>query len=362
MKDEVGNEIEGVSSELLAAVASVVPALPYMRGTFADRFAQEVRSLIDSRAQNNWPGESDEDVAVFVQVKYPRKTGEDYRGTDFVDPVAQDIQLLGRLFFCNFDASHGQFISMPTSPNGIINWLEENNLGNRPFVIAYRTSKKIVTRLNGTESYSRNENIREIKPSATLDELTEALKYFQLNNVLTPTLCLKGVWERGLADKYIPGPKPEKTIQADLERTLSSYFHGVVRAVIENRTGIGRIDISLLKKDPNSRFKFWVILELKVVKSFTNARSASDATPVSTRKNCNAIVEGIKQAYSYRENWDAEYGMLEVYDMRKDKSESLLGEQTVLSTLSKYNKPPNIRVWSVFGSASDARDAGYTGV
>ena len=356
MAAEGSGEIAGVKDEALAAVAGLSPALPNVRASRADRFAQAVRTLVEKRAQEGWPEEGTADVAVFVLVDYPRKVGQTHSGTPFADPVAQGTPLLGRLFFSSPDATRGQFIPLPREAAAIFDWLEDHELGNCPIVAVYRNAKEMVTRRFGTEDAARSDVIRDQEPAATVQELMDALSYFHRSRVVTPTRCPDGVWKPDCADRYIPGPQPEKSIQVDLQVVLSSWFRGVVRAETEDRTNIGRIDVRLLTTGADGGLIYWIILELKVIKSFTNSASkVGDAT------NVEAIVKGVRQAGAYRANRDAPEGMLEIYDLRQDKSEDLTARQDVSIAVATYSPPLRVNVWPVYGSADDARAAGEIG-
>ena len=361
MASEGSNEIPGVENQELAAVASLVPELPNVRAAPADRFAQSVRALVERRAQAGWPNEGEADLAVFVLVDYPRQIGEACGGTPFADPIAQGTPLLGRLFFSSADASHGQFILMPTEASEILEWLEDRGLGGCPVVTVYPNAQEMVTRRVGMESAARREEIRNREPSATVDELVAALAHYHRSCVLTPIGCPEGVWEPEAAHKYIPGPHPERSIQNDLVRALNFWFRGIVRAESEDSTTIGRIDVRLLKKNAQGGLAYWAILELKVIKSFTHGTAGSGSTKVTESKNVEAIAKGVRQAASYRENRVAEHGMLEVYDLREDKAEDLTVRERVTEALQVYTPPPRIDVWKVFGRAEDARRAGFTG-
>jgi len=356
MADKESERIAGVEDEELAAVAGLIPALPNMRASRADRFAQAVRSLVERRAQEGWPNEGEADVAVFVLVDYPRKVGQVHGGRPFADPVGQGTSLLGRMFFSSADATHGQFIPIPTEPGAILEWLHDCGLGACPIIAVYRNAKQMVTRRFGIDSSAQNDAIRDQEPSATMQELKDALLHYHRSRVVTPSSCPDGVWKSDHAHRYIPGPHPERTIQSDLEVALNFWFRGVIRAEGEDRTNIGRIDVRLLKKEPNGGLAYWAILELKVIKSFTNSSSV-----VPTSVNLEAIVKGIGQAASYRMNRCAEEGLLEIYDLRQDKSEDLTAKADVSATLNMYSPPPKIDVWAVFGSAEDARNAGQVG-
>ena len=339
----------------------IVPALPDIRAPRADRFAQAVRTLVEKRAVDHWPNENSEDLAVFVLVDYPRRFGEQYGGVPFADPIAQGTPLLGSLFFSNADASHGQLVSLPSGANAMLDWLEDEGLGDCAIVMVYRNAKQMVTRRSGVNNPARREEIRDTEPTATLPELMDALTHYHEHYVLTPTGCPIGVWEPDRARQYVPGPRPENSIQSDLERALNFWFRGVIKARTEDKTNIGRIDVRLLKKGSDGRLAYWIIIELKVIKSFTNAKKGSTPSLVNDNTNVEAIVKGVKQAGSYRTTTLAEEGLLEIFDLRKDKTERLTERPQVSAALQLYTPPPQIDVWPAFGQAEDARNAGYTG-
>lgn len=356
MSVEGSGNIPGVADEELATVASLSPALPNVRAPRADRFSQAIRMLVERRAQDGWLAEGEANVAVFVLVDYPRRVGEVHGGQPFADPMAQGIPLLGRLFFSSADASHGQFISIPTEAAEILEWLDDHGLAACPIVTVYRDAKRMVTRRFGIDDSARSDVIRDQEPSATVEELMEALNHYHCSRVVSPVNCPGGVWKPNNAHRYIPGPRPEKSIQEDLQIALNFWFRGVVKAQDEENTNIGRIDICLLKKQANRGLACWVILELKVIKSFTNTESS-----VRDSTNVEAIVKGVKQAGSFRANRGAEEGRLEIYDLRQDKSEDLSERKDVLDAVEMYSPPPVVEVWPVYGSADDARNAGHIG-
>ena len=362
MPSEPSDHVPGVDDQQLAAVAGLLPDLPNIRAEPADRFVQAVRSLVEKRAQKQWPNEDDSDLSVFVMVDHPRQVGERHGATPFADPIAKDEAILGRLFFANRDASGGRVMLLPTDPNAILEWLDENGLGSCPIVTAYRKSKQLVTRRAGTSNPARSDPIRDRVPSATLPELLKALEHYHRTRLLTPICCPDGVWEPCRSHEYVPGPKPEKSIQSDLELALNFWFHGVVKAEHEDSTNIGRIDVRLLKKSKEEEsLSYWVILELKVIKSFANASRGKKPSQISPSTNVNAIVDGLQQAASYRENRSAEKGLLEVYDLRKDKSHDLTTQPSVSSVKNGFAVPPEVHVWSVFGTSKDARAEGFSG-
>ena len=354
-------DISGVKHEEIAATTALFPTLPNIQAHPVDRFAQAVRSIVETRACAHWPNEGAEDVAVFLMVDHPRPIGERYGAQPFADPIATTDPLLGHLFFANRDASHGRVMHIPTEPAAILEWLHDNNLSSYPVILVYRRTALLVTRPTGPKGLSSQTPIRDVPPVADLPELQRALHYFHLHHLLTPSCSPKELWEAGLANQYIPGPRPEATIQYRLRIVLDSWFQGILRAESEDRTNIGRIDVRLLQPGPTGALAYWAIMELKIVRSFTNAKSTSTASPVGGRANEDAIVDGIRQAHAYRANRRAEVSLLEVYDLRRDKSVNLLTSARIRSTLLKYTGVSSIEVRALFGSAADARRAGYSG-
>lgn len=363
MPRDSSSPVAGTDDQLLKSAVGELPALPNIRADDADRFAQGVRALVESRAQMNWPNESDrDDVAVFILVDRPRETGDRFAAIPIMDPVATDERLLGRLFFMNRDASKGRRIDLPTEPSEIGDWISDNNLGNQPVIIVYRQSLKMATRRSGIEDHAYYDRIRNTKPKATMSDLVEALEFFH-DRQLTPTSCADGIWEANRAAEYVPGRAPEKAVQRSLCIVLSSWFRGVVRVESEDSISIGRIDVRLLKPSMEEKaLAYWAIIELKVIRSFTNALVGHVPNPVSASQNVAGIVEGLKQAWAYRSNREAEEGLVEIFDLRKDKSEDLLNHPDVVATLQSYAPAPRHNVRPIFGSSQDARNAGYTGI
>ena len=207
MPAEESGRIPGVEDQELAAIASLVPALPNVPAPRADRFVQAVRMLVEKRAQEGWPDEASRaDVAVFVLVDYPRRVGEKHGGQPFADPTAQGTPLLGHMFFSSPDATHGQFIQLPTEASAIYQWLEDQELDCYPMVAVYRTRREMVTRRGGIHDLAQIDAIRDHEPLASVDELMEALSHYHRSRVLTPSNCPDDVWDS--PNNYLPGKHP----------------------------------------------------------------------------------------------------------------------------------------------------------
>lgn len=349
--------IPGVSDSEVAGAVGKLASIPTTALEDHERFLVAVRALVESRAQSGWQNEGTEDVAVFVLAPYPRKIGEELGATAVSDLIATNDPILGQIFFLNRDASSGRGMPLPVKPNEILEWLVDKNLGQLPVVTIHRSSKLLTSRARGAMGDTRRDVIRDKPPVATLGEIQQALEVSHREMLLTPSVCPDGVWEPGRAAEYVPGERPEKAIQRQLVVVLTSWFHGIVKAEMEDRIVLGRIDIRLLRPDSDGHFAYWVILELKVIKSSHNAPKGTEPTEVKVSDNAAAVAEGVRQASAFGRDRKAE-PFLDIYDLRKDKAEDILSHSVVVDELKKWTPKPECRVWPLYGSASDARIAG----
>lgn len=362
MPPEPTAKVAGTDDTVLAAVAGILPKLPNVRAEDPDRFAQAARALVETRAQAGWPAEGEADVAAFVLVDRPREAAARWASDAVMDPIATQEPLLGRLFLMNRDCSSGRSLPLPCAPGDLLDWLSENGLGDRPVAVAYRATSTMTVRRDGVEDLIRPHKIRDHPPAATVDELLEALNHFHLSGLLTPTCCVSGVWQPKRAADYVPGPQPERSIQDALALSLSMWFQGLVRVGVEDRTNIGRIDVRLLKPSAEGPLAYWAIVELKVIKAFANAQGRAKAAAVSRTDNVDAIQKGLRQTWAYQSNRESEEGLLEIFDLRKDKSEDLMADSGVVEELGKLSPVPRYTVRPLFGSSEHARLAGFSGV
>lgn len=361
MQPDSGTSVAGTDDAMLASVARLLPTLPNTSAEDPDRFVQATRGLVEARAQAGWPSESDAELAAFVLVDRPREYAARFTCEAIMDPIATQEPLLGRLFLMNRDCSSGWFLPLPCPPGDLLNWLAENDLGDRPLAVAYRTTSTMTMRRAGVEDLTQLHEIRAHPPVATVEELLEALNHFHMNRLLTPTCCVQGVWEPSRAGQYVPGSQPERSIQTALDLALSSWFHGLVRVSTEEVTSIGRIDVRLLKPSAEGPLSYWAIVELKVIKAFANASGKVKPTPINRPQNIDAIEKGLRQTWAYRKNREAAEGLLEVFDLRLDKTEDLMSDAAVVETLKQLDPTPPYNVRPLFGSAEHARLAGFSG-
>jgi hypothetical protein len=357
-------KVEGADDKDLAKATDALFTMPNTRVDDPDRFAQAVRTLLETRAQAGWPGEADEhEVAVFVMVERPRRHQATFSSVPIVDPVATTKPILGNVLLLTRDGARGEVFPMPCAQDELLNWLEDRGFADAPLVIAYRPLAKMTVRAAGIQAaISREEPIRTVAPAATVEALREALSRFRLDQLLIPSQCETGVWEPKRASAYIPGERPEHAIQKGLSRHLGSWFHGVIKVVCEYSTNIGRIDVKLLTNEDNKPLTYWAILELKIIKTFAHAKGKTKPGEFTRAENIDAINKGLRQAWGYQKNSKTDHGLLEVFDMRRDKSDDLFADQDVVNQLGKLSPQPEYHVRPMYGSAEDARLAGESGV
>jgi hypothetical protein len=358
MEPEAPGQVPGVEDgELLAALKDLgkVPPTPV---DVSDRFRTEVLAIVEDRAQHGWEGESNSDVAVFLHTPYPRQIGEKLGGVAVSNLIASGNPILGKLFLLNPDASYGRVIELPAKPDDIIDWLIDRGLGDQPVVFAYRASRRLLARGKGAKgAITRKDAVRDKPPAATLQEVEEALTHLHGQYLITPSGCPDGVWEKKRSADYVPGPRPEQAIQRELKTNLGSWFRGIVRATVEEPTPVGRIDVRL-SHIQGGTWVYWAILELKVLRSKHNATEGEKANPVAHKDNVEAVAEGVRQVNAFAKTWNAE-PLLEIFDLRELKDPDVLEDEAVTRELSKCVPVPSCRIWPLFGSASDARLAGF---
>ena len=153
-------------------------------------------------------------------------------------------------------------------------------------IVVYRSSLKMATRRSGIEDNAYYDRIRNIEPKATMDDLVEALEFFHVRQLTPASLCDWNLGKLiGQRSMYL-GRAPEKAVQESLCIVLSSWFRGIVRVEPEDSISIGRIDVRLLKPSMEEKaLTYWAIIELKIIKSFTNASVGSCS------KTCQCFTE-----------------------------------------------------------------------
>ena len=356
--------LESIEGQLSAVVEETLPKLPYDRAEDCDRFAQAVLNLLETRALSEWPGERDANCAVFVMAKRPREYSKRLGSTSIWHLHENRIPILGKLFVMNRDCQSGEELNLPCKPEYLPDWLTKKGLDEQTIVVAYRNKKGMLVYRNGLQDDPYALNYREHKPQVNFEYLLKELDRFHIQNVLTPGGPVQGVWQEKRSNEYVPGRRPERSIQDAMILWLRGAFQGLVRVQSEIGTNIGRFDVVLLEPNKDGRFVYWVVIEIKIIKAYRNAIVGNVPENVSSAQNAEAIKEGIKQIWAYKKNMNFSEGVLEIYDMRtvNQKKENLMTKSDVKNCLNGFDPQPVWNVRQIFGSASDARNAGFSGI
>jgi hypothetical protein len=361
---EITAQIADVSDADLASVTRTLVSQPDVEADDRERFFGQVQALVEDRARREWPGESKAGVSIFVRADYPRQAAGALSGAKpSADMIGTDEPLMGRVFLLDRNASQGWSADLPsTVPGEIIEWLGTLPSGGGQVILVYRNTLVMIERANGAQQgMTRKEPIRPHPPPVTREGLFEALNAFHMTHVLTPQNCPEGLWRKGYADAYHAGRTPEVSLQAQLRTFLTAWFRGQLRVDREITTEIGRIDIGLLipPADSTAGLTFWGVVELKVVKSFRHPKTGGDPIKVGPLANARDVAKGVQQAFAFRKNRGCACAVLEIYDMRADKTADPREHDEVKKVLPTCTPPPDMRLTPLFGSAQLARDAGY---
>jgi hypothetical protein len=363
MPDDSNASVDDISDAELASVTRSIVSQPDPDADDRERFFNEVQALLESRARRNWPGEGSAGISILIRADYPRQAAASLPGAKpSADMIGTDEPLMGRIFLLDRNASQGWSADLPlTDPGEIVEWLSTLPFADSQAIIVYRTTALLIERANGAlGGTTRQQRIRDREPEVTLNGLLEALDFFHSANLITPQNCPRGVWKVGHAASYHPGRKPEDSLQSELRTSLNAWFRGRLRVEREITTEIGRIDIGLLipLDNTNLGLAYWGVVELKVVKSFRHSTRDDRLVRVTPMENAREVAEGIRQAHAFRQNRGCAYAVLEIYDMRADKGTDPREHAEVRATLPMCSPPPEIRLMPMFGSASQAREAG----
>ena len=353
------DDSSNIDNQLLAKLVGCAPSLPDLSDSEPDRFFAEVRNLLEVRAQSSWNNEdSANKCAVFVLVPFPRNpfAAGAFKLARVTDLPVTNEQVFGRVFFLAFNAANGTTMKLPVDTSNVLDWLTTNGLGSCPVAIAYRDTLEISLRTSATADEVSFQRIRNKKPELSLDSIKDALSAFHKDRLMTPTSCGTGIWEPKRSFEYVPARDTEKAIQQRLTDHLSGWFRRFVRVGTEDTVSKGRIDVRLLAPPENGHgLKYWSIIELKVARSFHNAKKGKALRNVREGSVISEILKGIQQAHEFAKEVRVKEGFLEIYDMRKDKSTDLLEHEKVADKFSKCTVAVNAKVRPMFGSSEDAR-------
>lgn len=223
--------------------------------------------------------------------------------------------LTGRLTLTNEGLNVGHSAPHEMADNELIDWVVDTlDLGDLPTVI-------FDPRVAGGElrfyerGLSQLAHVRIFPVGAihavTLEDVKSVIDIVHGESLITPQQQIgrATTWER--AASHWVANNAEAVIQSQIRIALVVQFP-LLEIEHEGAVRSGRFDLCIGYFEPETASYTWFgVLELKVLKTKgSTGRTYSDAS------NKGAIMKGMKQAFSYRENRHANWGSLCCFDMR----------------------------------------------
>lgn len=158
------------------------------------------------------------------------------------------------------------------------------------------------------------------------DTLEKTLDHFDDQWVNAPS-GRKIVWSDIKDYTHVPAKNTEKLIQVQLQFALKIIDKsGLVMDELPNADG--RADLLLSSETPGGSHR--IILELKVLRSFSHPTTRTDGkvSKVADSANEESALEVVKQAWSYRSQFNAHRACARLYDMRKPPVDNAISKKS----------------------------------
>lgn len=290
---------------------------------------------------------------VFIMAPKPSIDGVSYEERPLFDRAKGEIS--GRIWFGAARLGLGVGVDLPPSSDQqrfqyIIHSL---NSGHAPAIYYDAADDAALMRIyrKGISAHDEYENLSLDSANLTLAHIKTILDKAHGRFLKTSTASdsARKLWQD--QDKCFPIREAEKGIQEVLFIALSSSLgFGPVYVEQEGVSVMGRYDFRLKEQDPidSTKWTYHAILELKVVKSFTNTgRSVQDSN------NFQVISDGINQANEYRNDHNCRMAALCCYDMRlsPDPDQAIAHERQRASSLNV-----ELWAWPLYATPKKARD------
>lgn len=346
-----------IGSEEIRDVVSTAAKIPLLDTKDSVRFTERITVLAGEYLVCEDADEEPEPT-VFILCDHHRLLLEKFGGDGVQDPLLNPIELTGKLLFLNRDASIGTSIDLPCEVNDLNSWVLGNDLEHSTIIIAYPAAGKLVSRDDWIGSTSKEIPIKKSELSLDHDNLAAQLVDFNRDNISSPQDCEADIWR--ISSQYVPDSRAEAKIQEEMRRFLKNRYNNVARFKPEADTSSGRIDIKVELLGPVGQgWLPFTIIELKVLRSFGyNAEEKGKGNAVNRSQQIKAITDGFEQVDNYCQTENLSTGFLEVFDMRKDKDESIEQEQGVVAAQDNCNHDVRFSMRPVYASSSEARKAG----
>jgi hypothetical protein len=317
------------------------------------QFCHEAAKIIQKRRARN-PQTLALSPVVFIMAPRPSVDGISYEERPLFDRAKDEIS--GRIWFGPARLGLGVGIDLPQCNDQqrfeyIIDFL---GAGHSPAIYYDAADDAAIMRIyrKGISAPDEYENLSLDSANLTLAHIKTILDkaHAQFLKTTTASETARKLWQN--QEKCFPIKEAEKGIQEVLFIAMSSYLgFGPVYVEQEGGSVMGRYDFRLKEQDPidSTKWTYHAILELKVVKSFTNTgRKIQDSI------NHQAVTDGVNQANDYRDDHRCRMAALCCYDMRTlpDPAQAVAHEQTRAASLNV-----ELWAWPLYATPKKARNA-----
>ena len=206
------------------------------------------------------------------------------------------------------DANNGASLPLTDATIlGLMDLLESCGLGTRLTVIWDGNARSATVYPEGVSNDVNHVRftVPESTEELTQDDICEVLDIAYNDNLKNPSGHTAHLW---VNNKLVATAEDE--IERHLKGQIAMYFAGrsrPVKVLTETNNTAGRSDLLLIEKPPGQRPQLAGVIELKVLRG-----------PLSA--DLNVVIEGLGQAYWYRNELHVPFATLALYDVAHNPS------------------------------------------
>jgi hypothetical protein len=231
--------------------------------------------------------------------------------------------------------------------NAVFERLISVGLGVRPTVVILGGGHEAVLCPNGVENEQTSARIPLRSVTVSRASVDSLLNEFYENWLQTPQ-DFAPVWHS--ARRRVPVENTEKVIEGLLFPFARATFRTTHVVRREDEMLSGRADISILPR-PDRIASGSCVVELKVLRSRRYHLDPGKAATCPAAVNEQAIVDGLNQGLSYRQDLSCELAFLCCYDMRSENSDTILQQYATEASTKKVD----LRRYYLYGSSKEYR-------
>ena len=255
------------------------------------------------------------------------------------EPLLGDgsVEINGKIWFVNETAQSGRSIEASNIEDGkMFDFVEQLGLGEVPAVVVNPKVTVPVVRVyeNGLSNDDQVEPLEILDKEVDILDIQETIDRMCEKQLCTPEAQVTGASMWANAKKCHAASNAEAIAQLQMKTALSfRLFNCDVRH--EQRMRAGRTDIEIVQKRADGTTIIPAEIEIKVLRE-RNRRGRKWSDSYSEKW----IRRGVRQAAAYRDDRDAESGILCCFDMRQADR----GDINTFSTVRPYAEELNVKL------------------